>query len=102
MNIDDTLINLVYVIAAVLFIVGLKFLGSPATARKGNLISAIGMLTAVVVTLGNQQILSFELIAVGVAVGTMVVSDWDSSKKSIVNEYCGVVFAASLWKTPSK
>jgi NAD(P) transhydrogenase subunit beta len=72
MNIDDTLINLVYVIAAVLFIVGLKFLGSPATARKGNLISAVGMLTAVVVTLGNQQILSFELIAVGVAVGALV------------------------------
>ena len=41
-------------------------------------------------------------VAVGVAVGTMVVADWDSSKKSIVNEYCGVVFAASLWKTPSK
>ena len=72
MNIDDTLINLVYVAAAVLFILGLKLLGSPATARKGNLISAVGMLIAVVVTLGNQQILSFELIAVGVAVGALV------------------------------
>jgi len=72
MNIDNTLINLVYVVAAVLFIVGLKFLGSPATARKGNLISAVGMLIAVVVTLGNQQILSFELIAVGVVVGALV------------------------------
>ena len=72
MNIDDTLINLVYVAAAVLFILGLKFLGSPATARKGNFISAVGMLIAVVVTLGNQQILSFELIAVGVAVGALV------------------------------
>ena len=72
MNIDNTLINLVYVVAAVLFIVGLKLLGSPATARKGNLMSAVGMLIAVVVTLGNQQILSFELIAVGVAVGALV------------------------------
>ena len=72
MNIDNTLINLVYVAAAVLFILGLKFLGSPATARKGNFISALGMLIAVVVTLGNQQILSFELIAVGVAVGALV------------------------------
>ena len=72
MNIDNTLINLVYVVAAVLFILGLKLLGSPATARKGNLISAVGMLIAVVVTLGNQQILSFELIAVGFVVGALV------------------------------
>ena len=72
MSIDNTLINLVYVIAAVLFIVGLKLLGSPASARKGNFFSAIGMLIAVVVTLGNQKILSFELIAVGVAVGALI------------------------------
>ena len=72
MSIDNTLINLVYVVAAVLFIVGLKLLGSPASARKGNFLSATGMLIAVVVTLGNQKILSFELIAVGVAVGALV------------------------------
>ena len=72
MSIDNTLINLVYVIAAVLFIVGLKLLGSPASARKGNFLSAIGMLIAVVVTLGNQKILSFELIAVGITVGALV------------------------------
>ncbi|MDB2409337.1 NAD(P)(+) transhydrogenase (Re/Si-specific) subunit beta [Pseudomonadales bacterium] len=71
-SIDETLINSVYVIAAILFIVGLKFLGSPATARKGNFISASGMLIAVVFTLANQQILSFDLIAVGVVFGALV------------------------------
>ena len=37
------LINLAYVIAAFLFVFGLKELGSPATARRGNLLSSIGM-----------------------------------------------------------
>ena len=42
-------INFVYVISAGMFIIGLKMLSSPATARKGNLISALGMLLAIVV-----------------------------------------------------
>ena len=37
-----------YVVAAGLFIFGLKMLGSPATARRGNMVSAIGMLVAIV------------------------------------------------------
>ena len=47
----DLVINFAYVISAVLFILGLKMLSSPATARKGNLVSAVGMLLAIVVTL---------------------------------------------------
>ncbi|MGB1908049.1 MAG: NAD(P)(+) transhydrogenase (Re/Si-specific) subunit beta, partial [Spongiibacter sp.] len=53
----ELLVNLTYVAAAVLFIFGLKMLGSPATARKGNLVSAIGMFLAVVVTLLDQSII---------------------------------------------
>ena len=45
----DLVANLVYIVSAVLFIFGLKMLSSPATARNGNLISALGMLLAVVV-----------------------------------------------------
>ena len=45
------LINLSYTVAAVLFILGLKFLGNPDTARRGNALSSLGMLLAVVVTL---------------------------------------------------
>ena len=45
------LVNLIYIAASILFIVGLKMLGSPDTARQGNLLSASGMLLAVVITL---------------------------------------------------
>jgi NAD(P) transhydrogenase subunit beta len=43
--------QLVYLVAVVLFILGIKRLSSPATARSGNRLSALGMLVAVAVTL---------------------------------------------------
>ncbi len=70
MNID-LLVNLAYVVSAALFIFGLKMLSSPATARKGNLISAAGMLLAVVVTLLNSG-LDYKWIALGVAIGAAI------------------------------
>jgi len=66
------LINLAYAVAAVLFIVGLKMLGSPATARKGNWVSSVAMLVAVVVTLLDQQIVDFRWIALGVVIGSVI------------------------------
>ena len=54
---DQMLINLVYIAAAALFVFGLKMLGSPATARRGNMLSATGMLLAIVVTLLSREIL---------------------------------------------
>ena len=42
-----------YLVASVFFILGLKFLGSPKTARRGNLYGAFGMLLAVVVTIAK-------------------------------------------------
>ena len=65
------LINYAYVISAVLFIFGLKMLSSPATARRGNLISAVGMLLAIVFTLLHAG-LGYQWIALGVAVGTVI------------------------------
>ena len=65
-------INLAYIAAAVLFVFGLKMLGSPATARRGNLVSSTGMFIAVVVTLASEQILSYEWIAVGIVVGALI------------------------------
>ncbi len=67
--IPEALVRLLYLAAAVLFIVGLKRLQSPETARSGNRISAVGMLLAVAVTLLDQQILSYGAIAAGLAVG---------------------------------
>ena len=48
--------ELLYLVACILFIVGLKWLSSPATAVKGNRLSSIGMLIAIVVTLVDKQI----------------------------------------------
>ncbi len=63
-------IELAYLAAAVLFIVGLKRLSHPATARAGNALSAVGMLIAIVATLLDRHIVSFPLIGLGMAVGS--------------------------------
>lgn len=68
----DLLINLFYVVAAILFIFGLKELGSPATARRGNLLSSFGMLIAVVVTLFDKNILDFKWILLGIVIGSII------------------------------
>lgn len=58
------LIRVAYLIAAILFIVGIKMLGKTPTARRGNTLSAIAMLIAIVATLLNQNILSYTEIMV--------------------------------------
>lgn len=63
------LTGLGYILSSVLFILGLKQLSSPATARRGNAISSLGMLLAVVITLLDQRILEFQWIVIGVAIG---------------------------------
>ncbi|MDA0892730.1 MAG: NAD(P)(+) transhydrogenase (Re/Si-specific) subunit beta, partial [Proteobacteria bacterium] len=68
MNIE-LFIQLGYVVAAGLFIFGLKMLGSPDTARRGNGISAIGMLVAIVAALLDQGIVQYEFILGGMIVG---------------------------------
>jgi len=68
---SDLLINLTYIICAIMFVYGLKMLSSPATARKGNMISACGMLLAVVATLLTKG-LSFQWIVIGAAVGILI------------------------------
>ena len=65
-------IQLGYLVAASLFIVGLKQLGSPATARQGNVLAAIGMFIAIVGTLLEKQVVSYELITVGIIVGSIL------------------------------
>jgi H+-translocating NAD(P) transhydrogenase subunit beta len=69
---SGVLINMTYIVAAALFIYGLKLMGSPATAVRGNRLSAIGMFIAVVFTLFSQQIVEFQWIAVGIIVGSIV------------------------------
>jgi len=61
-----------YLVSTICFIFGIKFLSSVRTARKGNLLAALGMLLAIVITLFHQGILRFELILVGVIVGSLI------------------------------
>jgi NAD(P) transhydrogenase subunit beta len=61
-----------YLVASVLFIVGLKRLQSPDTAQRGNQISAVGMLLALVVTLLDQHIVGYTTIVAGLVVGGAV------------------------------
>ena len=64
------IVPLCYLVASVLFIMGLRWLSSPDTAVKGNRVSAIGMLLAVIITLFDGQIISFPVIIAAVLVGT--------------------------------
>ena len=68
----DTLMQLVYLLSATLFVFGLKRLGSPATARQGNRMAALAMLIAIVATLLEQEILSWQLIGLGVILGSVI------------------------------
>ena len=69
---NDNLINVAYLVASVLFILGIKGLTHPRTAVRGNLLGALAMFIAVVVTLFNQDILSVEYIFYGIAVGSII------------------------------
>ncbi len=68
----EILRNLCYLLAASLFIFGIKGLGHPRTAVRGNLLGAMGMLLAIVVTLVDREILGWVWIIVGLVIGTGV------------------------------
>src|SRR3954462_11809733 len=65
-------IDLLYIVAFSLFIVGLRNLRGPRTAVQGNQIAAVGMAIAVVATLLQRDVGDWGLIVVGVAIGTVV------------------------------
>ncbi|TGL86433.1 NAD(P)(+) transhydrogenase (Re/Si-specific) subunit beta [Leptospira congkakensis] len=67
-----SILNLSYLVASILFIVGIKQLAHPKTASRGNLLGALGMLIAVVATLFDQAILTYDWILVGVLVGSLI------------------------------
>lgn len=67
---SNSIILLAYVVASVLFIVGMKDLTHPRTAVRGNLLSAVGMLIAIVFTLFDHHIIDYKLILLGLVVGS--------------------------------
>ena len=69
---NPAIIKLGYLLAAILFIIGIKGLGHPRTAVRGNFIGAVGMLIAIVLTLLDRNIVRFEIIVAGLVVGAAV------------------------------
>ncbi|MBU2493635.1 MAG: NAD(P)(+) transhydrogenase (Re/Si-specific) subunit beta [Bacteroidetes bacterium] len=63
---------LIYLVSSVLFIFGIKKLGSPKTARQGNMLASLGMFLAVVVTLLDHRVLTYEYIILGLIVGSAI------------------------------
>ena len=69
---DRDFIDVCYIVASVLFILGIRGLSHPRTARQGNRVAAFGMLIAVAATLLDRNIDSYGLIILGIAVGTVI------------------------------
>ena len=67
----ETLIEIGYIIASILFILGIKMLGKPHLARRGNLVSSLGMLIAVVAAL-FECCLTFSWIIAGLIIGSLI------------------------------
>ena len=94
------IIDLSYIVASVFFIIGLKWMGAVERARRGNMISSIGMLIAVVATLFVSGI-SYQWIIVGLALGS-VIGAWSAlrvpmtSMPEFVGLYNGFGGIASL------
>jgi len=65
-------IDLSYLIAACLFIYGLKKMSAVKSARTGNTLAAAGMLLAVVVTLLEREVINYQWIVIGIVLGTLI------------------------------
>jgi len=68
----STVINFAYLLASILFILGLQGLIHPRTAVRGNLTGALGMLVALIATTADRRVLSFELILAGLIIGSAI------------------------------
>lgn len=66
------LVQVIYLLAIALFIIGLKRLSSPATARSGNQMASLAMFIGVIITLLDQNILTWEYILGGVVLGSAI------------------------------
>ena len=64
--------NIFYVLASVLFILGIKKLSHPKTARNGNFLSALGMFVAIVSTLLASEKIDLQMIMVGMIIGSVI------------------------------
>ena len=70
--VTDLIIEITYIIAAALFILSLKWLSSPTTARRGVFAGEAGMLLAIVGTLLHHDIVDYKWIAIALVLGTVI------------------------------
>jgi len=68
---SQTLIDLGYIVASILFILGIKMLGKPERARLGNMVSALGMLIAITAVL-FECCLTYEWVITGIIIGSLI------------------------------
>ena len=68
---NQNIVNIAYLIASVMFMMGLKGLAHPRTAVRGNRMSAIAMLLAIAVTLLSDKF-DWHYIIIGVAIGSLI------------------------------
>jgi NAD(P) transhydrogenase subunit beta len=68
----DVLINLSYLLASAMFIIALKRLQSPRTARSGNALGVAGMLLGIIVTLLHRDVVRYEWILLGIVLGSLI------------------------------
>ncbi len=69
---DPDFINVLYIVAIILFILGMRQVTGPTTARRGNATAAVGMAIAVIATLLQEQVGDYGLIALGIVIGTAI------------------------------
>jgi NAD(P) transhydrogenase subunit beta len=70
MSLREVLIALAYMIASACFVIGLMWLQSPKRARAGNMLSALGMLLAIIATLFVSGIKDYSVIIIGMIIGS--------------------------------
>jgi NAD(P) transhydrogenase subunit beta len=68
----SALYDLAYLIAAILFIIGLMRMSTPRTARVGNLLAAIGMFIAIIATLLLKEVLNYAAILICIVIGGVI------------------------------
>ena len=97
-----SLIQVCYILSAILFIIGIKTLSSPETARRGMQLAALGMLLAIVGALSSHEMVTYTWIIAGLLVGTVLslpISLWVPMTKipqRIALSHAGGALAACL------
>jgi len=68
----ESLLNIVYILSAITFILGFKLMSSPVSARRGNIISGIGMGAAIVATALFPEVVRYQFIVIGMIAGSAI------------------------------